>query len=209
VRQVGSYRKRVESVGSGLHERKSFLGRRGWTFCETFGLRGPSGRVRFFNPHPLKQFMKDGNGVMDKAQFDVIQWPALRRVARVLCKAVRAKARRLGRPPELPAQFGGLGHPSKGMRDMPKVVRSQLYNLCYGDTGDPSKYANRIDTFFAPSDPRMFELARAAFGADVLMPLRKARSSCPTVRFVGMWLRLPTVLIGRTVESIVLVCQRR
>lgn len=167
-RNVAAYAKRVASVGSGLHERKSFFGKKGWTFCELFGVVNKySGRCEYYNPYPLKQFMRDGTGVMDKGNYFAPQWKALRRVARVLCKGVRAKGRRLGRYPELPAALGGLGHPSKGMRDMPKAVRAQLYSLINDiDEYDPSKYASRIDIFFSPSDPRMFESIRSTFGED-------------------------------------------
>jgi hypothetical protein len=60
--------------------------------------------------------------------------------------------------------LGGLGHPSKGMRDMPKVVRSQLYTLLF-EGADPSKYASRVDIFYSPSDPRKFESVRSMFRA--------------------------------------------
>nr|WPR16648.1 MAG: RNA-dependent RNA polymerase [Streptophyte associated narna-like virus 17] len=172
-KQVDSYRIRVTDIGSGLHDKKSFFGKKGWTFCEVFGLYDdpawePS---RWFNPYPIKQFMRDGNGVMDKGKYFAPQWKALRRVARVLCKGVRAKARRLGRPPELPASLGGLGHPSKGMRDMPKIVRSQLYELVIGQA-DPSKFAKRIDVFYSPADPRQFEMVRnnmeAGYDSDIV-----------------------------------------
>jgi hypothetical protein len=161
--KIGHYRSRVESVGSGLHERKSFFGTRGFTFCESFALAA-GGNVgvapTFYNPYPLKQYMRDGNGVMDKGNYYAPQWKKLRRVARVLSKPVRAKARRLLRPPELPVSLGGLGHPGKGMRSIPGVVRAQLYGLLF-EGHDPSKYCTRVDIFFAPSDPRRFENVRA------------------------------------------------
>jgi len=160
-RNIGVYRQRVEAIGSGLHDKKSFFGRKGWTFCEVFGLGDPA---KWYNPYPVKQFLRDGSGVMDKGNYFAPQWKALRRVARVLCKPVRAKARRLRRPPELPVALGGLGHPSKGVRDMPKSVRSQLYTLLF-EGADPSKYANRIDIFYSPSDPRKFESVRSMFRA--------------------------------------------
>jgi len=158
-REIGVYRRRVEAIGSGLHDKKSFFGRKGWTFCEVFGLGDPA---VWYNPYPVKQFLRDGNGVMDKGDYFAPQWKALRRVARVLCKGVRAKARRLRRPPELPVALGGLGHPSKGMRDMPKSVRSQLYTLLFGGA-DPSKYASRVDVFYSPADPQQFESVRRMF----------------------------------------------
>jgi len=158
-RRIGLYRQRVEAIGSGLHDKKSFFGRKGWTFCEVFGLGDPA---VWYNPYPIKQFLRDGNGVMDKGDYFAVQWKALRRVARVLCKGVRAKARRLCRPPELPVALGGLGHPSKGMRDMPKSVRAQLYTLLF-EGADPSKYARRVDVFYSPSDPRKFESVRSMY----------------------------------------------
>jgi hypothetical protein len=156
VRAYGDF---VQAMGSGLHSGKSFFGKKGWTFCEVFALSDGGGPPRAFNPYPLKQFMRDGNGVLDKGKYFAPQWKALRRVARVLCKGVRAKARRLRRPPELPVALGGLGHPSKGMRDMPKAVRAQLYELVIGQA-NPSKYAARVDIFFSPADRRQFEDVR-------------------------------------------------
>jgi hypothetical protein len=160
--KIGHYRRRVESVGSGLHDRKSFFGTKGFTFCESFALA--AGKVvgvtpTFYNPYPVKQYMRDGNGVMDKGNYYAPQWSKLRRVARVLTVTARAKARRLLRPPELPVALGGLGHPGKGMRSIPKVVRAQLYGLLF-EGHDPTKYCTRVDIFFAPADPRRFEAMR-------------------------------------------------
>jgi len=164
--QVRAYRKSIESVGSGLHKGKTFISNKGYTFCETFCLAEEAGgQPRFYNPYPLKQFMRDGNGVMDKGNYFAPQWKALRRVARVLCKSVRAKARRLRRPPELPVALGGLGHPSKGMRDMPKCVRAQLYTLLRNEEINPSKYATRVDIFFSPADGRLFRETRDSLEA--------------------------------------------
>jgi len=159
---VNNYRSRVESVGSGLHEKKSFWGKKGWTFCEVFGVKGRSSRVQFFNPYPLKQFTRDGSGVLDRGDFWPAQWSRLARVAKVLCKPVRAKARRLRRPPELPVALGGLGHPSKGVRSVPRYVRAQLYTLLFGGV-DPSKYVTRCDIFFAPADAKLFEFVRSSW----------------------------------------------
>nr|UYL94474.1 MAG: hypothetical protein [Hangzhou narna-like virus] len=156
-RAITRYASRAEAVGSGLHKQKSFYGTRGFTFCEVFGLG--CGPVEFFNPYPLKQFQRDGFGVLDpgkSAKHDVVHFSGLRRVCRVLLKHVRAKARRLGRPPELVASLGGLGHPSKGMRSIPKPVRAQLRTLVEDPSVNPFKYVTRIDTFFAPSDGAAF-----------------------------------------------------
>lgn len=160
-RSIGAYRQRVTAVGSGMHDKKSFFGTKGGTFCETFILAqgATTGCVPvFFNPYPIKQFMRDGNGVMDRGKYFAPQWRALARVARVLMKPVRAKARRLLRPPELPVALGGLGHPSKGMRSIPKVVRAQLYGLLF-EGHDPSKFVTRVDVFHAPADPKAFARA--------------------------------------------------
>jgi len=157
VPAIQQYSTRVEAVGSGLHQQKSFYGTRGFTFCEVFGLG--CGPVEFFNPYPLKQFMRDGYGVMDpgkSGKYDVMHFGAIRRVCRVLLKHVRAKARRLGRPPELTAALGGLGHPSKGMRDIPKPVRASLRTLVEDPSVNPFRYVTRIDTFFAPADGGLF-----------------------------------------------------
>jgi len=162
--RIGAYRSRVEAVGSGLHEKKSFFGTRGFTFCETFALsvgEGVGCVPDFFNPYPLKQYMRDGSGVMERGDYYEPQWKSLRRVARVLVKNARAKARRLLRPPELPVALGGLGHPSKGMRSIPKVVRAQLFGLIY-DGHHPAKYCTRVDIFFAPADPRQYRNDRMA-----------------------------------------------
>jgi hypothetical protein len=173
--QVRIYSECIAAVGSGLHKGKTFVSDRGYTFCETFCLaEGPGGCPRFYNPYPLKQFMRDGSGVMDKGAYFAPQWKALRRVARVLCKDVRAKARRLRRPPELPVALGGLGHPSKGMRDVPKVVRAQLYTLLRNEEINPSKYATRVDIFFSPADARLFRETRdsleSSFDGPALQP---------------------------------------
>jgi hypothetical protein len=163
--QVKLYSERVVSIGSGLHSKKSFWGTKGWTFCEVFGIaEGDSGKCHWYNPYPLKQFMRDGNGVMDKGNYAPSQWKRLRRVARVLCKEERAKARRLRRPPELPTALGGLGHPSNRVGDVPKIVRAQLHTLLFG-AADPSKYARRVDVFFSPADPRQYEMVRDGVGA--------------------------------------------
>jgi hypothetical protein len=157
-RAITHYAARAGAVGSGLHEQKSFYGTKGFTFCEVFGLG--SGPVRFFNPYPLKQFQRDGYGVMDPgkaAKYDVMQWSALNRVCRVLLKTVRARARRLNRPPELTAALGGLGHPSKGMRSIPKPVRAQLRSLVEDPSVNPFKYVTRVDVFFAPADGGLFK----------------------------------------------------
>jgi hypothetical protein len=159
---VDSYRARAEAVGSGLHPRKSFWGKKGWTFCEVFGLADRSGTVRFFNPYPLKQFTRDGSGILDRGGYEPSQWSKLARVAKTLCKPQRAKARRLRRPPELPVALGGLGHPSKGVRSVPRYVRAQLYTLLF-EGADPSKYVTRLDVFFAPSDPRKFAWLRSSW----------------------------------------------
>nr|UYL95393.1 MAG: RNA-dependent RNA polymerase [Tonghua Narna tick virus 3] len=158
---IRHYKQRVTAVGSGMHDRKSFFGTKGGTFCETFILASGAtvGCVpTFFNPYPIKQFMRDGNGVMDKGKYFAAQWSSLHRVARVLMKPVRAKARRLLRPPELPVALGGLGHPGKGMRSIPKVVRAQLYALIYEGV-DPSKFVTRVDVFHAPANPKAFARA--------------------------------------------------
>jgi hypothetical protein len=176
---VDEYRRRVEAIGSGLHPRKSFWGKKGWTFCEVFGVAdGDSGKCHWFNPYPLKQFMRDGNGVMDKGNYAPSQWKRLRRVARVLCKGVRAKARRLGRPPELPAALGGLGHPSNRVGDVPGLVRAQLHTLLFG-AADPSKYARRVDVFYSPADPRQFEMVRSGVEAGYDFPLGYRHESSP------------------------------
>jgi hypothetical protein len=161
---ITQYSNRVVSIGSGLHSGKSFYGTKGFTFCEVFGLG--SGPVKFFNPYPLKQFQRDGYGVLDPgkaAKYDVVQWSSLRRVCKVLLKSVRAKARRLGRPPELTAALGGLGHPSKGMRDLPKPVRASLRTLVEDERVNPFRYVTRVDTFFAPVDGKSFRQARDTF----------------------------------------------
>jgi len=162
-RMVTAYANKVKRIGSGLHDRKSFYGTKGLTFCESFALADgrPECAPIHFDPYPIKQFCRDGSGVMDKGKYFAVQWSSMARVARTLQKNTRARARRLGRPPELPVALGGLGHPSKGMRSVPRAVRSQLYTLIFSGV-DPSLYCTRVDIFHAPVDRKRFEQAKQA-----------------------------------------------
>jgi len=126
---VDNYDRRVTVIGSGLHKRKTFIGHRGLLFCELYVL--PEFREqRCFEPVPLKSLAKDGDGTMDTKHFDSFLWKRMDRACRVLWKDVRAKARRLGRWPQLPVELGGLGHPSSGkMGAVPGHVRNRLATL--------------------------------------------------------------------------------
>nr|QIR30303.1 RNA-dependent RNA polymerase [Plasmopara viticola lesion associated narnavirus 24] len=126
---VDNYDRRVTIVGSGLHKRKTFIGHRGLLFCELYVL--PEFKEdRCFEPVPLKSLAKDGIGTMDTKHFDTAIWKRMDRACRVLWKSVRAKARRLGRWPQLPVELGGLGHPSSGkMGALPGSMRNRLATL--------------------------------------------------------------------------------
>jgi len=126
---VDTYRLRVEAVGSGLHKRKTFIGHRGLLFCELYVL--PEFRdQRCFEPVPLKSLAKDGDGTFDTKHFDSFLWKRMDRACRVLWRDSRARARRLGRWPQLPVELGGLGHPSSGkMGAVPGSVRNRLASL--------------------------------------------------------------------------------
>jgi len=126
---VENYDRRVTVVGSGLHKRKTFIGHRGLLFCELYSL--PEFKEeRCFEPVPLKSLAKDGDGTFDTKHFDTAIWKRMSRACRVLWRDVRAKARRLGRWPQLPVELGGLGHPSSGrMGDVPGSVRNRLATL--------------------------------------------------------------------------------
>jgi len=130
---VLTYKLRTEIVGSGMHERKTFIGHRGLLFCEMYVL--PEFKdARCFEPVPLKSLAKDGDGTIDTSCFDSFIWRRMDRVCRVLWKSVRAKARRLGRWPQLPIELGGLGHPSNGrMGAVPGSMRNRLATLIKGD----------------------------------------------------------------------------
>ncbi|QJT93763.1 RNA-dependent RNA polymerase [Erysiphe necator associated narnavirus 31] len=126
---VDNYDRRVTIIGSGLHKRKTFIGHRGLLFCELYVL--PEFREhRCFEPVPLKSLAKDGDGTMDTVHFDSFLWKRMDRACRTLWRDVRAKARRLGRWPQLPVELGGLGHPSSGkMGAVPGSVRNRLATL--------------------------------------------------------------------------------
>jgi hypothetical protein len=126
---VDNYDRRVTIVGSGLHKRKTFIGRRGFLFCELYVLPEFKDN-RCFEPVPLKSLAKEGDGTLDTKHFDSFIWKRMDRACRVLWRDVRAKARRLGRFPQLPVELGGLGHPSSGkMAAVPGSVRNRLATL--------------------------------------------------------------------------------
>jgi hypothetical protein len=126
---VDNYDRRVTIIGSGLHKRKTFIGHRGLLFCELYVLPGYK-ENRCFEPVPLKSLAKEGDGTLDTSHFDTFIWRRMDRACRVLWRDVRAKARRLGRWPQLPIELGGLGHPSSGkMSAVPGSMRNRLATL--------------------------------------------------------------------------------
>nr|UUW20995.1 MAG: RNA-dependent RNA polymerase [Guiyang narna-like virus 4] len=127
---VSSYAERAAQVGSELHQGKSFRSKIGFVFCEAYALLDRSGKgLSSFRPPSLKEFVRDGNGVMTQHSVDPSSFNRLARCARTIYRSQRKIAMKKMRPPELPAVLGGLGHPCKGRLRVPVWCRKALWEL--------------------------------------------------------------------------------
>uniref|UniRef100_A0AAU7YB20 RNA-dependent RNA polymerase n=1 Tax=Exserohilum turcicum narnavirus 6 TaxID=3229038 RepID=A0AAU7YB20_9VIRU len=146
---VSSYAQRASAVGSELHQGKSFRSKIGFVFCEAYALLN-NASLRSFRPPSLKEFVRDGNGVMCQHAVDPCAFNRLARCARTLYKRQRAIATRKGRYPELPAVLGGLGHPCKGKLRIPASGRARLFELylcenhAHGGAHDPTRFVSTL-----------------------------------------------------------------
>uniref|UniRef100_A0AAU7YDX3 RNA-dependent RNA polymerase n=1 Tax=Exserohilum turcicum narnavirus 5 TaxID=3229037 RepID=A0AAU7YDX3_9VIRU len=154
---VSSYAQRAAAVGSKLHEKKSFRSHIGFVFCEAYALTGREGKPMVsFRPPSLKEFVRNGNGVMCQHSVDPSSFNRLARCARTLYKRQRKVAARRQRPAELPAALGGLGHPCKGRLRVPVWCRKALWelylceNAAHNGAHDPTKF---IRTLQVPAIP--------------------------------------------------------
>jgi hypothetical protein len=154
---ISSYSERASAVGSELHQGKSFRSRIGFVFCEAYALLARGGAsLEPFRPVSLKEFVRDGNGVMRQAGVDPSSFNRLRRCAKTIYREQRKFAAKKGRPAELPAALGGLGHPCKGRLRVPRRVREGLWELylcenpAHGGARDPSKI---VKTLVVPAVP--------------------------------------------------------
>jgi hypothetical protein len=155
---VSSYSQRARAIGSELHEGKSYRSKIGFVFCEAYALlsRERSDRLDSFRPPSLKEFVRDGNGVMSQHSVDPSSFNRLARCAKTIYRTQRKIAMKKHRPAELPASLGGLGHPCKGRLRVPKWCRAALRELYLcenaGHNGphDPTKF---IRTLQVPAIP--------------------------------------------------------
>jgi len=155
---VVSYSQRARAIGSELHEGKSDRSKIGFVFCEAYALlsQKSSDRLDSFRPPSLKEFVRNGNGVMSQHSVDPSSFNRLARCAKTIYHTQRKIAMKKHRPPMLPASLGGLGHPCKGRLRVPKWCRAalaELYlcqNACHNGPHDPSKY---IRTLQVPAIP--------------------------------------------------------
>jgi len=153
---VSSYSQRARAIGSELHEGKSYRSRIGFVFCEAYALLSREGSISSFRPPSLKEFVRDGNGVMSQHAVDSSSFNRLARCARTIYRTQRKVASKRHRPPELPASLGGLGHPCKGRLRVPMWCRAALMELylCtnaeHGGPHDPKKF---IRTLIVPAIP--------------------------------------------------------
>jgi len=157
---VASYAQRASGIGSELHQGKSFRSRIGFVFCEAYALLTEEGNLKSFRPPSLKEFVREGNGVMCQHAVDPSSFNRLARCARTLYKRQREQAKKKNRSPELPAVLGGLGHPCKGKLKVPAKFRvwlRELY-LCeneqHGGPHDPTKYVSTLTSPAVPLDRR-------------------------------------------------------
>jgi hypothetical protein len=158
---VPLYASRARGVGSELHQGKSFRSRIGFVFCEAYGLLSTDNRcIGSFRPPSLKEFVRNGNGVMSQHSVDPTSFNRLARVARTIYARQRTMAAKKGRFAELPAFLGGLGHPCKGRLRVPLTCRRRLWELylceneCHGGAHDPTKYISTLQRSAIPLDRR-------------------------------------------------------
>jgi len=160
---VPSYAHRARCVGSELHEGKSYRSKIGFVFCEAYALSGPGNvGLKSFRPPSLKEFVRNGNGVMSQHSVDPSSFNRLARCARTIYRSQRSIAAKKGRPAELPASLGGLGHPCKGRLRVPRRVRESLRELYLcenaGHNGphDPTKYIRPLQIPAVPSKAKEY-----------------------------------------------------
>nr|QIR30302.2 RNA-dependent RNA polymerase [Plasmopara viticola lesion associated narnavirus 23] len=159
---VSSYSQRAAAIGSELHQGKSFRSQIGFVFCEAYALLSREGGLKSFRPPSLKEFVRDGNGVMCQHAVDPSSFNRLARCARTLYKRQRAIATKKGRFPELPAVLGGLGHPCKGKLKVPAKARAwirELYlceNPAHNGPHDPTRWLSVLSYPAVPLDRKGF-----------------------------------------------------
>nr|UUW21005.1 MAG: RNA-dependent RNA polymerase [Plasmopara viticola lesion associated narnavirus 15] len=159
---VSTYAQRASAIGSELHQGKSFRSRIGFVFCEAYALTNESKSLRPFRPASLKEFVRDGNGVMCQHGVDASSFNRLARCARTLYKRQRVIATKKRRYPELPAVLGGLGHPCKGRLRIPASGRARVFELylCentdHGGPHDPTRYVTTLTYPAVPTSRREF-----------------------------------------------------
>ncbi|QJT93746.1 RNA-dependent RNA polymerase [Erysiphe necator associated narnavirus 14] len=163
---VSSYAQRATAVGSELHEGKSFRSKIGFVFCEAYALLSRSGGLQSFRPPSLKEFVRDGNGVMTQHSVDPSSFNRLARCAKTIYRTQRKIAMKKHRPAELPASLGGLGHPCKGRLRVPSWCRKALWELylCesaeHGGSHDPCKYIRSLQVPAIPSNRDQWRKSR-------------------------------------------------
>jgi hypothetical protein len=191
---VSLYSERASLVGSKLHDGKSYRSRIGFVFCEAYALLDKSGNgVLPFRPPSLKEFVREGNGVMNQTGVDSSSFNRLARCAKTIYRTQRKIATKLQRPPELPASLGGLGHPCKGRLRVPLWCRAALAELylCTGLHGlrtDAIVGSGR--SHLTPHDPTEF-----------IRPLRfpAVPSNRVLYRKISKWAK--TLLLSRKVDE--------
>lgn len=178
---VLQYSARARGIGSELHEGKSFRSKIGFVFCEAFGLRArDSAGLSSFRPPSLKEFVRNGNGIMSQHSVDPSSFNRLARCARTIYRSQRKIAMKKRRPAELPASLGGLGHPCKGRLRVPIWCRRALWELYLCESAehagahDPTKFVRPLIVPSIPADRRMFRESRSRieeFVANKQVPL--------------------------------------
>jgi hypothetical protein len=162
---VSLYAARAADVGSELHKGKSYRSRIGFVFCEAYALldKQRSG-LESFRPASLKEFVRNGNGVMSQHSVDPSSFNRLARCAKTIYRTQRKIAMKKHRPAELPAALGGLGHPCKGRLRVPKWCRDSLWELYLCQNGDlhtephdPTKYIRTLQLPATPSNRKLFK----------------------------------------------------
>jgi len=157
---ISSYAQRATGVGSELHQGKSYRSRIGFVFCEAYALSSKSkaGGLESFRPPSLKEFVRNGNGIMSQHSVDPSSFNRLARCARTIYRSQRKIAMKKHRPAELPASLGGLGHPCKGRLRVPLWCRRALWelylceNVDHSGSHDPTKYARPLVVPSIPAD---------------------------------------------------------
>jgi hypothetical protein len=162
---VPSYSQRAQAIGSELHEGKSYRSRIGFVFCEAYALLSRDKRKRGFSPFrppSLKEFVRNGNGVMSQHSVDSTSFNRLARCARTVYRSQRLLAMKMHRPPDLPAVLGGLGHPCKGRLRVPRHYRQAIWELylctSVGHSGphDVTKFVRPLVVPAIPADKKVW-----------------------------------------------------